>query len=156
MQRIKDWSPFIAFVLLGILVIIMFKRCGLEPATVVIPEKALQDSFRTVIKYHDSVRVKEVLKWRTMTHITDSIKCYEVLVPFIAQCDTVIKIDSILISSLYSQHSNDSIIISKQDSIIRLDSVRIVKLDKKLKRTRRIALGLGAVLTGAIGVKLIP
>jgi len=89
-----------------------------------------------------------------MTRIKDSIKCYEVLVPFIAQCDTVIKVDSILISSLKGQVSNDSVIIFKQSLMLKADSIHIVKLDKKIKRNRRLALFFGAIVAGGVAIQV--
>lgn len=156
MKIIKDWSPVVALVAIFLLLMNLRGCDPSKPKPVVIPEQARTDSFRTVIKYQDSVRVKEVLKWRTMTQITDSVKCYEVLVPFIAQCDTVIKYDSILITSLKGQVSNDSVIIFKQGLMLKADSIHIVKLDKKVKRNRRLALFFGAIVAGGVGVKLIP
>lgn len=157
-ERIKDWSPFLAFVFLGILVIMMFKRCGMspQPSIAVIPEMARTDSFRTVIKYHDSVRVNYITKWRNKTRLVDSSPCYTEVKTIIAECDTIIRVDSILISSLKGQVSNDSVIIFKQGLMLKADSIHIVKLDKKVKRNRRLALFFGAIVAGGVGVKLIP
>jgi hypothetical protein len=155
MEHIKNWSPVVALVLIFIL-LMQLRGCDpkkIEPT--IIPEQARTDSFKTVIRYQDSVRIKEVLKWRTMTRIKDSVKCYEVLVPFIAQCDTVIKVDSILITSLKGQVSNDSVIIFKQSLMLKADSIHIVKLDKKVRRNRRMALFFGAIVAGGVGSRLI-
>jgi hypothetical protein len=159
-ERIKDWSPFLAFVFLGILVIMMFKRCGMspQPAITVIPEQARTDSFRTVIKYQDSTRIKTIVNHRTVvkTVLKDSTPCYTEIVEVVKSCEKVIAADSILIGSLKSQHINDSTIIFKQFIRIKGDSAHIVKLDKKVKRNRRMALFFGAIVAGGVGVKLIP
>lgn len=156
MERIKDWSPVIALIAIFLL-LMNLRGCGpSKPMPMVIPEMARTDSFRTVIKYQDSVRVNYITKWRNKTRLVDSSPCYTEVKTIIAECDTIIKVDSILISSLKGQVSNDSVIIFKQGLMLKADSIHIGKLNKKVKRNRRIALGLGAVLAGAIGVKLIP
>jgi hypothetical protein len=155
-ERIKqDWMPFIAFVLLGICVLLLFKRCPSTQPALAQPDLRVRDSFRTVIKFHDSVRVNYITKWRNRTHLVDSSPCYTEVKTIIAECDTIIKVDSILISSLKDQANNDSVIIFKQGLMLRADSIHIAKLNKKVKRNRRIALGLGAVLAGAVGVKVL-
>lgn len=155
----RDWSPFIAFVLLGICILLMFKRCDApQPAIGVIPEMKIRDSFRTVIKYHDSTRVHYLSKWRFKTRMIDSSPCYTEVKTIIAECDTVIMADSVLISALKGQVSNDSVIIFKQSLMLKADSVYIGKLNKKVKRNRTIAkiafiTGLG--LGGVVGVKIV-
>lgn len=155
---LNDNRGFWALVLLilSIVLLVLLRRCDpKQPAPINIPEYRIKDSFRVVIKYHDSTRLHHLNKWRTITHINDSTPCYTEVRTVIAYCDTVIKYDSILISSLKDQANNDSVIIFKQGLMIRADSIHIAKLNKKVKRNRRIALGLGAVLAGAVGVKVI-
>lgn len=154
-ERIKDWSPVIALIAIFLLLMNLRGCDPSKPKPVVIPTR-VQDSFRTVIKYQDSVRVHYITKWRNKTRLVDSSPCYTEVKTIIAECDTIIKVDSILIGSLKSQHSFDSTVIFNQYIRIKGDSAHIVKLDKKLKRNRRLALGLGAIVAGAVGVKLIP
>lgn len=66
------------------------------------------------------------------------------------------KNDSTQISSLKSLVNVDSVIIFKQGLMLKADSIHIVKLDKKVKRNRRLALFFGAIVAGGVGVKLIP
>lgn len=146
----RDWSPFIAFVLLGVCILLMFKRCDApQPAIAVIPEMKIRDSFRTVIKYHDSTRLHYLSKWRFKTRLIDSTVCYTEVKTIIAECDTVIMADSILITSLKANIANDSVIIFKQGLMLRADSLQICKLNKKVKRNKIIA--KMAFITGLIG-----
>ncbi len=140
MKKFYDKYSWLIIILL--LALVVFK-CGNEPKKpepVNIPEIKQQDSFRTIIKHKDSVRVKEVLKWRNMTHITDSVKCYTEIIPFIAQCDTIILHDSILIGTMDKALDLDSTIQNKLINRISQDSAKIVKLEKKVKRNRKLAL----------------
>ena len=155
----RDWSPFIAFVLLGVCILLMFKRCDApQPAIAVIPEMKIRDSFRTVIKYHDSTRVHYLSKWRIKTRMTDSSPCYTEVKTIIAQCDTVIMADSVLITSLKANIANDSAIIFKQGLMLKADSLQICKLNKKVKRNKiiaKVAFITGLIGGGVAGVKLV-
>ena len=154
-ERIKqDWMPFIAFVLLGICVLLLFKRCPSTQPVLAQPDLKVRDSFRTVIKYHDSVRVNYITKWRNRTHLVDSSPCYTEVKTIIAECDTIIKVDSILITSLKANIQSDSAIIFKQSLMLKADSIHIVKLDKKIRRNRRLAAFLGAIVAGGVAVKM--
>lgn len=155
----RDWSPFIAFVLLVIWLLLMFNRCDSpQPAIGVIPEMKIRDSFRTVIKYHDSTRVHYLSKWRFKTRMIDSSPCYTEVKTIIAECDTVIMADSVLISALKGQVSNDSVIIFKQSLMLKADSLKICKLNKKVKRNKiiaKVAFITGLIGGGAAGVGLV-
>lgn len=156
MKIIKDWSPVVALVAIFLLLMNLRGCDPSKPKPVVIPEQARTDSFRTVIKYQDSTRIHYITKWRNKTRLVDSSPCYTEVKTIIAECDTIIKVDSILISSLKGQVSNDSVIIFKKGLMLKADSIHIVKLDKKVKRNRRLALFFGAIVAGGVGVKLIP
>ena len=153
------------YLILGMAIVIallfVFKGCGDSKRTDVgvgiKPELIKQDSFRTVIKWVDSVRVKEIVKWRNMTRITDSVKCYTEIIPFIQACDTIIKIDSVEIASLKGLVKLDSVVQVKL--IVLLDSVVQVNksLNKKVKRNRtlaKLAFVTGLFGGGALGVKI--
>lgn len=155
---LNDWSPFIAFILLAICLMLLTRGCNkgvtYKPVTI---ETKRQDSFRTVIKWVDSTRITHLTKWHNMTRIVDSTKCYTEIVHIIQECDTIIKIDSVEIASLKGLvrlDSNIQVILFKR---IRSDSTLIVKLNKKVKRNRTIAkvafiTGLG--LGGFVGFKV--
>ena len=151
----KERKIDIALFLLIALVVVMF-TCNRTPKPIEpinVPTKT-QDSFRTIIKYRDSVRIKDVLKWRTLTRITDSVPCYTEIVPFIQACDTIIIHDSILISTMDKALDLDSTVQRGLISRIQSDSVKIVKLNRKVKRNRRIALFFGAVVAGGVGLRM--
>ena len=155
MEHIKNWSPVVALVLIFIL-LMQLRGCDPKhPEPITIPEQARTDSFRTVIKYQDSVRVNYITKWRNKTRLVDSSPCYTEVKTIIAECDTIIRIDSILITSLKGQVSNDSVIIFKQGLMLKADSLHICKLDKKVRRNRRMALFFGAIVAGGVGVKVL-
>lgn len=152
-------------ILLTVIVVLAFKDCnGPKPAISAInlkPELIRKDSFRTVIKYHDSTRVKTVIKHRELvkTILKDSTKCYTEVLYVSESCETVILKDSILINALYGQHRNDSIIDLKKDSIIVQKSDSIKTITRKLKWAKLktkgvIALWLAREAVG-VGVKFI-
>ena len=161
-ERFKDICIF--GLVACVIALFFLSDCHREPKPVnqidLKPELIRKDSFRTVIKYHDSTRLTVLKKWRTITNIKDSVKCYTEIMPFIQACDTVILKDSILINALYGQHRNDSIIDLKKDSIIVQKSDSIKTLTRKLKWAKLktkgvIALWLAREAVG-VGVKLIP
>lgn len=147
-------------ILLTVIVIMSFKDCaGHKETTVPINlknETRIKDSFRTVIKYHDSTRIKTVIKHRELvkTILKDSTACYTEVLYVSESCEGVIAKDSILISSLYGQHKNDSIINLKKDSIIVQKSDSISTLSKKLKWQKLKTKGVIAlwVIREAVGV----
>lgn len=148
-------------ILLTGIVVLLFKNCGGETKPVqsidLKPELKKQDSFRTVIRYHDSTRLTVLKKWKTITKIHDSVKCYEEIKYIIQACDTIIKIDSVQIASLKGLvrlDSNIQVILFKR---IRSDSVLITKLNKKVKRNRtlaKLAFVTGLFGGGYLGVKV--
>jgi hypothetical protein len=95
-------------------------------------DKVKADSVRTIIVYRDSIRTKIITKWKEVRH--DSlIPCETKLLV----CDTVIKVDSTLISELKEGRRIDSAIIYNQDLVIRADSFAFCELRKDLKREKR-------------------
>jgi hypothetical protein len=154
----KFYVKYSWLIIILLLALVFLKFCNSDPKPVtpidLKPELKAQDRFRTVIRYHDSTRVQVLKKWKTITQIHDSVKCYEEIKYVIQACDTVLKVDSILISSLKAQHNNDTVIQVKLFERIRQDSVTITKLNKKVKRNRRMALFLGAVFLGQTATNL--
>lgn len=138
----QGWSSLAFSLLIGLITLLFFlKRCESKPVifTDLKSELKAQDSFRTIIKYKDSVRVKELVKWRNMTRINDSFPCYSEIKTIIAEADTIIKIDSVEIGNLKTLVSLDSVIQVKLFDRIVSDSVTICKLNRKVKRNRVIA-----------------
>lgn len=157
-ESIKQDKKFYALLLI-ILLLVVFRTCVYKPKPItpidLKPKLIRKDSFRTVIKYHDSTRLTVLKKWRTITNIKDSVKCYTEIMPFIQACDTVILKDSILINALYGQHKNDSIIDLKKDSIIVQKSDSIKTLTRKLKWAKLKTKGVIALwlVREAVGVR---
>lgn len=161
MKKFYDKYSWLIIILL--LVIIGLKFCSpstsRKETTVPISlknETRIKDSFRTVIKYHDSTRVKTVIKHRELikTILKDSTACFTEVLYVSESCEDVMAKDSILISSLYGQHKNDSIISLKKDSIITQKSDSISTLSKKLKWQKLKTKGIIAlwVIREAVGV----
>lgn len=116
-----------------------------------------RDSIRWVVKYHDSVRVKVLKKWVHIKLNPDSLPCDTQLVNIINFCDTIIQVDSAVISNLKQVIKQDSIIEGKLFQKIAQDSLQICKLNKKLKRQKiitKFAFITGVGLGGFIGFKL--
>lgn len=156
-QKIKIALSIIA-VLMGTALIL--KQCNKPIPYVPLNiknETRIKDSFRVVIKIHDSTRLHHLNKWRTI--VRDSTPCYTEIRTVIAQCDTVIKYDSIEIVALKGLVNIDSVIIGKLSDKVLSDSLTIKKLNKRLKRQKLItkfAFGLGATIGAAGGYNVKP
>ena len=149
----KRFLALIGIVCLLVLGAFVLKRCNKpEPSgPVAIPEIKIRDSFRTVIKYHDSTRINVLNKWRNLTRITDSTPCYTEIVPFIQACDTVIKADSVLIGDLKKVIELDSIILVKTINN-KNDTIKLLTKEvKKQKWQKRGILALW-ILREGLGV----
>lgn len=138
----------------AVLIIYLFPpNCSGKPyiaakPTVLIKQK---DSIRDRIVYKDRERIVYVTKYRTLKGKVDSIPCPEALNQVIVLTDSIIVVDSSLISSLKAELLVDSLIINEQGKVIKKDSTQIVKLERKLKRNRKLARFFfgTTVLTGA-------
>lgn len=156
----KDNYGMLAIILLLAIALILSGLRTCEPKPIIHtpidlkPELKKQDSFRTVIRYHDSARLTVLKKWKTITNIKDSVKCYEEIKYVIQACDTVLKADSTLIVALYGQHSNDSVIQFKQGVTIAMqsDSIRYYKKQVRKQKIQKIALIGAWILREGIGV----
>jgi hypothetical protein len=105
---------------------------------------------KTVVIIKDSIVTKYLTKYKTIRH--DSlIPCETKLVI----CDTLIQADSSLIFSLKQELFIDSIILGNYATLASRDSSTIAKLDKKLKRAKKINRILSIVTIGAIGVAVL-
>ena len=120
------------------------------------PELVKRDSFRTIVKYRDSIRIQHVHHWNKIKLI-DTLPCDTFVKLVISKCDTVIKYDSLTIVSLNDLVKQDSVVIGKLLEGKKEDSLSIVKLNKKLKRQKlltKIGFGTGIILGGAVGIKI--
>ena len=147
-------------IIITLAIVFLFKNCGSEPKPPapinLTPEIKAQDSFRTIIKYIEKERIKEVVKWQKTKekYQSDSVPCYTEVRYVIAQADTVMKVDSLLISALKNQHNNDTVIQVKQADIITQKTDSIATLSKKLKWQKLKTKGVIAlwVIREAVGV----
>ena len=124
--------------------------------TVIYNQMHVADSLKEVAKGHDSVRLEYITKWRTKVKTLvqhDSIPCDSMLTIVVSMCDTLIVKDSVYISDLKKIILTDSIIMDSQAQVIKLDSIKIADLDRKvvrLKKHRRWLLFGTGVLGGAV------
>ena len=119
-------------------------------------QQRIADSLKLVANSNDSVRLEYITKWRTKIKTIiqhDSIPCDSILPMVVSTCDSIISKDSIYIKDLRDIIYTDSIIMDSQAQIIKLDSIKIADLDRKivrLKRHRRWLLFGTGVLGGAV------
>ena len=119
-------------------------------------QKRISDSLKLVANGNDSVRLEYITKWRTKIKTIiqhDSIPCDSILPMVVSTCDSIISKDSIYIKDLRDIIYTDSIIMDSQVQVIKLDSIKIADLDRKvvrLKRHRRWLLFGTGVLGGAV------
>jgi hypothetical protein len=119
-------------------------------------QKRISDSLKLLANSNDSVRLEYITKWRTKIKTIiqhDSIPCDSILPMVVSTCDSIISKDSIYIKDLRDIIYTDSIIMDSQAQVIKLDSIKIADLDRKvvrLKRHRRWLLFGTGVLGGAV------
>lgn len=146
------------FVLMCICILLLTNKCKRQVVSSnnVTPELIKRDSFRTIIKYRDSIRIKRIHHWNKIKLI-DTLPCDTFVKLVISKCDTVIKYDSLQIVSLNDLVKQDSVIIGKLLEGKKEDSLSIVKLNRKLKRQKlltKLGFGTGIILGGALTYKL--
>ena len=88
-----------------------------------------KDSVKEVIVYRDSIRTKLVTKWRNRT---DTLTIHEV----VNLCDTILYVDSLLISDLKHEIKLSDTIIANYQKVVYNDSIKIIGLNKSLKKQR--------------------
>ncbi len=156
-ERIKqDWLPFIAFVLLGICVILLFKRC--EPPRPVqvatIPEQAQKTKVRTIVKWKAIVQTNEVIKWKVYKDkaFKDTANpCGNEIRFVIQKADTVFKADSSLIASQQELIRLDSIIFAKTVAN-KNDTINMLTKEVKKQKWQKKGIIAAWVLREGVGV----
>ena len=147
----------IIFILICGYIFLLTNKCKKEVVSSNIPTELIKrDSFRTIVKYRDSIRIQHVHHWNKIKLI-DTLPCDTFVKLVISKCDTVIKYDSFTIVSLNDLVKQDSVIIGKLLEGKKEDSLSIVKLNKKLKRQKlltKLGFGTGVILGGALTYKL--
>ena len=155
MKRLYNIPYFIAGVLI---MLFYFKLCN-KPLPPPQPDKlkktidttkAKRAALDSVIIIKESIRTVHVHHWHTTRH--DSLIPCETKLSI---ADTVIMADSSLIFSLKQELFLDSIILGNYSKLASRDSSTIAKLDKKLKRAKKINRILSIVTIGAIGVAVV-
>lgn len=155
----KIYKLFILLCLVVLVIIVsdMFKSCrksehdaDISPIKHrIIEDLKRKDSVKEVIVYRDSIRTKLVTKWRNRT---DTLTITEV----VNLCDSVIYVDSALISDLKHEISIDDTIIRNYQKVVYNDSITIKSLSKSLKRQKvktKLALIVAAIFGGVALVK---
>jgi hypothetical protein len=98
----------------------------------------------------DSVRTVEVIKWRYIKQNHDTLPCDTFVKLVIAQCDTVIYRDSVLINSQQTIISKQDTVIHNQQTVIKSDSVEIVGLNKEVRKQKRLKRVFQVTTVGAL------
>lgn len=139
----------------------LFDKCGNKPGIVtyngsdslkqvIVEQTKIKDSLLIESKKKDTIRVTLIRKYRTT--ITDTI--YKECEPIIKICDSIIIVDSSLITDLKNVVKIDSIIIGNYKKASQIDSITIVGLTKEVnkhKRHKRWLVG-GIIATGVIAI----
>ena len=138
-DKIYKLFILICLIVLGLIISDMFKSCSKsEHVADISPIKdriksdiIRKDSVKEVIVYRDSIRTKYITKWRTIRH--DSlIPCEDKL----AKCDTILYVDSLLISSLKHEIKLSDTIIHNYQKVVYNDSIVIIGLNRSIKKQR--------------------
>jgi len=161
-------NPYIPFIVVGILLILVFlfgRSCGNNNViTVPFDSKKVKSQIRTEIdnikrlKSLEAPMSVEVIKWRTKWREGrhDTIPCEDKLPILINICDSIIVADSSLIETKDLIIVNQDSVIKNYQSIVSQDSVTIKGLHKEVKKQKRqkwlVLIGSGLV-AGALIVK---
>lgn len=167
----KQIIIYIGVFILGIIAWSLIPSCEKTPITV--NTNRISDSIKTELKknfinkdsvkkeiiYRDSIRTVAIWKYRESKTLI--LPCDTMLEIIFAECDTVIKVDSTLISELKAELFISDLIIGNQKEIIKIDSLRIGSLSadslkshkkiRRLKRTRNFLSGV-AIAFGLVAI----
>lgn len=142
MAKLSKFIPYIIIFILG-LIIAYLTRCEDKPVIIQPPliVKKTELIYRSKIK--DSIRVVYKDRWHRIKANPERLPCDTFVNIVIAECDSLIALDSSYIYSLKEIIVNDSNIIAHQS-----DSINV--LNKSIKRQKRktklVAAGLGVLL----------
>jgi cell division protein FtsL len=136
-----------------------------EPSYPVIPETdslkkeikqdlGKRDSVKKEVIKTDSVRVKEIIRWRKLKADTVYLPCDSLIKKIIHVCDTIIQVDSTEIAQMKHIVKLDSLIISDQYALIIQDSIQINGLKKEVKKQKRLTKIMAALAVVLAGVGL--
>lgn len=140
----------------------LFDKCNSKPEQVtyngtdslkqVIAEQTkIKDSLLIAVKKKDTIRVEVIRKYRILKH--DTIY-KQVCDPIIKLCDSIILVDSSLITDLKNVIKVDSNIIANYKKVAEVDSNTIVGLNKDIAKHKRHKrwLTAGIIATGVIAI----
>lgn len=142
--------------------LLIFDKCNSKPEIVtyngtdslkqVIAEQTkIKDSLLIQVKKKDTLRVEVIKRYRTIIHDTTLV---QICAPIIKACDSIIVVDSSLITDLKNVIKVDSVIIGNYKKVAEKDSITIVGLNKEVKKHKRHKRWLTAGLIG-LGVVAI-
>ena len=118
---------------------------------VIAEQTKIKDSLLIASKKKDTIRVSIIKRYTTLKHDT-VIK--QVCAPIIKLCDSIILVDSSLITDLKNVIKVDSVIIGNYKKVAEKDSITIVGLNKEVKKHKRHKRWLvgGIIATGVIAI----
>ena len=147
---------------IGVVCMFIFSKCnndveeftynGTDSLKQVIAEQTkVKDSLLIQVKKKDTLRVEVIKRYRTIIHDTTLV---QICAPIIKACDSIIVVDSSLITDLKHVIKVDSVIIGNYKKVAEKDSITIVGLNKEVKKHKRHKRWLTAGLIG-LGVVAI-
>lgn len=116
---------------------------------VIAGQTRVKDSLLMAVKKKDTLRVEVIKKYKVLKH--DTIYS-NICAPIIKLCDSIILVDSSLITDLKNVIKIDSVIITNYKKVAETDSNTIVGLTKEVKKQKRHKRWL---IGGLIGVGII-
>jgi hypothetical protein len=142
--------------------LLLFDKCNSKPEQVtyndtdslkqvIASQTRVKDSLLIAVKKKDTLRVEIIKKYKVLKH--DTIYA-NICAPIIKLCDSIILVDSSLITDLKNVIKVDSVIITNYKKVAEVDSNTIVGLNKdiaKHKRHKRWLVG-GIITTGVIAI----
>ena len=118
---------------------------------VIAEQTKIKDSLLVQVKKKDTLRVEVIKRYRTIVHDTTLV---QICAPIIKACDSIIVVDSSLITDLKNVIKVDSVIIGNHKKASVIDSTTIVSLNKDVKKHKRHKRWLvgGIIATGVIAI----
>lgn len=149
-------------IIIGLIIVVcffLFDKCNnkLDVVThtgndslikVIAEQTKIKDSLLLYSKKKDTIRLEIVKRFRILK--TDTI--YQICEPIIKLCDSLIVVDSSLISDLKKVITIDSTIIHNYKKVVKNDSATIVQLTKEVKKHKRHKRWL---MAGLIGIGIV-
>lgn len=135
----------VILVLIVAVIVLSLSKCGnpepininaIEKKGVIGKQKRIADSLDKRSDITDSIRIVYVERWHKIKGRVDTIPCPEALAEVIVLTDSIITVDSTLISQLNGELFIKDLIIANQDTLIKKDSVRIASQEKKIRKLK--------------------